>query len=206
MQICKPIRAAFTLRTLLLSVWTGANKAMLSDNNILRWQMICAVKVFGEPTCIAGLHSLKNASCVAYALSEECSLQIRNPLDLVGLRIAVLSILASIWFFNCEVIKTESSDWCQYFARPPGLAIIALWCSLDYFLQQTYSFVTYNNKARCKKSFLVVKMQFQFVWIESSLEWSWRQHRKLFKLWKEQFFSFIYSGPSPSGLQYLQSK
>jgi len=61
--------------------------------------------------------------------------------------------------FNCEVIKTESCDRWYYFARPLGLALLTLWHSMAHSLQQKYSFTPHNknNKARCKKYFLLVK-------------------------------------------------
>ena len=57
------------------------------------------------------------------------------------------------------MIKTESCDRWYYFARPLGLALLTLWHSMAHSLQQKYSFTPHNknNKARCKKYFLLVK-------------------------------------------------
>ena len=120
----------------------------------------CDVKLSAEPTCIVALQYLLNSFSVNYGLLQESTFRTWDSLQIVCLRIAVLFILASIWFSTVKLSKTESSDWWKYFARPLGLALITLWNSLVHLVQQKYSFVTHNknNKARCKKSFLVVKM------------------------------------------------
>ena len=88
--------------------WTCVNSSeCLVTTTYCVWRMICEVKISGERVCIASLHSLKNASCIRYGHYLEHSLRIRNSLQLVCLRIAVLFIVASVWFFNCEVIKNR---------------------------------------------------------------------------------------------------
>ena len=135
--------------------WTGANiSECFVTSAYCVWRIRC--KNFWRTYVHCRFAWLKNASCVTYALFLESTLRKRNSLQLVGLRIAVIFILTSIWFFNYEVIKTESSYWWLNFTRPLGLPLFAIWCSVAYLLQHKYSFMTHdkNNEARCKKSFL----------------------------------------------------
>jgi len=122
-------------------------------------------------------------------------------LQLVGLGNPVRFILAWIWYFNNKVIKAGSSDWWHHFARPLGLALVSLWCSLAYLLQQKYSFMTHNknNKARCKKSFLVIKMIISICVNRNLLRVKSTKNRKWMELSKKQFFFIYMFRPKPQG-------
>ena len=104
----------------------------------------------------------------------------RNALQIVCLRIAVPFILVSILFLTVKWSKQEVLTGGNIFARPFGLAPWMLWSLLVCSLQQKYSFTTHNvnNKARCKNISYLPRWQFQYVSIESFLEWSQRQYRK----------------------------
>ena len=80
---------------------------------------------------------------------------------------------------------------------------IDVWSSSTHLLQRKYSFMTHNNKARCKKYVLVTKMTIS-IWVNRKLlriksTTKPENNRTL----KRTVFS--YSGPSPGGLQQLHS-
>jgi len=81
------------------TLWTRANHSQSFVTwRHCAWRIICYVKLSGEPTCTAALQNLKNTCYVDCDLFQSRTFRIRDSLQIACLRIAVLFILAWIWF------------------------------------------------------------------------------------------------------------
>jgi len=115
---------------------------------------------------------------------------IRDSLQIVCLRIAVLFVLVSIWFSTVKwskqkVLTGDNISW--------GRLALRYWrYEVHWLIRCTKStalrLIIRTMKHDARNISYSSRWQFRYVWIESFLELSRRQNWKTIELWKEQFF------------------